>query len=63
MINWSLLGPDRQGHIWINVVETDGNRSSYDLGTPYQGAKRLQDFLEQLGFRDKQALRVHGWPR
>jgi len=60
LTNWSLLGPDSEGHIWINLVEADGSASSYDLGTPYQVAKKLRDFLGQLGFREKQEVGVHG---
>lgn len=60
LINWSLFGPDSEGHIWANVVDADGKTSSYDLGNPCQVAKRLRNFLEQLGFRDKQEVGVHG---
>ena len=32
LTNWSLLGPDDDGHVWINIDHPDGTKSGHNLG-------------------------------
>lgn len=54
LTNWSLSGPDDNGHIWIDYDGPDGKSGGLNLGPADEACEKMTAFLAQLDFGEAQ---------